>query len=79
MIPLSMENESFGKPAMPHLRIATGSPRTSWRENLGEEGIPLSLHMLTHESAIPSLNAMVNVPRYEIIPAAMSMSPVRFS
>ena len=46
---------------------------------MGEDGIPLSLHMLTHESAMPSLNAMVKVPRYEIMPAAMSMSPVRFS
>mmetsp|Transcript_632 Transcript_632/g.2095 ORF Transcript_632/g.2095 Transcript_632/m.2095 type:complete len:225 (+) Transcript_632:3-677(+) len=77
-MPLSIENESFGNPAMPHSRMETGSPRHATRENLALDGIPADLHAATHFCEIPSRNAIVNVPRYEIIPAAMSMSPVRF-
>mmetsp|Transcript_14878 Transcript_14878/g.35910 ORF Transcript_14878/g.35910 Transcript_14878/m.35910 type:complete len:233 (+) Transcript_14878:441-1139(+) len=78
MMPLSMEKESLGKPAMPHSRIATGSPKQLLSEYLALEGMPACLHCATQESAIPSRNAMVKVPKYEIIPALISMSPVRF-
>ena len=63
MMPLSMENESLGRPAMPHSRIATGSPRHDTSENLAELGMPASRHCCTHDSAMPSRNAIVNVPR----------------
>ena len=63
MMPLSIENESLGKPAMPHSRIATGSPRHETSENFAELGMPSARHCSTHEAAMPSRNAIVNVPR----------------
>ena len=63
MMPLSMLKLSLGNPAMPHSRIATGSPRHLMRENLAEDWIPASLHLFTQLSAMPSRNAIVKVPR----------------
>ncbi len=48
IIALSMENESFGRPAMPHARINTGSPRDAVREKVEELGMPLAADMDTH-------------------------------
>lgn len=39
MIPLSIEKESTGRPAICHARILTGSPRVEFTENPSEQGI----------------------------------------
>ncbi len=48
MMPLSMENESLGRPAMPHARILTGSPSVATRENVAERGMPNCAAVATH-------------------------------
>lgn len=48
IIPLSMENESDGNPAIFQVRIVTASPRVPIREQSSEQGISLPLHKVVH-------------------------------
>lgn len=50
IIPLSMENESVGKPAMFQARIFTWSPRVAISEKSSEQGIPRSFTLFIHTS-----------------------------
>ena len=45
MIPLSMENESLGSPAIFHALIFTCSPSVVLSENSSEQGMPLVTHI----------------------------------
>lgn len=51
-IPFSIENESFGRPAMSHSRVLTASPRTEVREKVGDRGICSEAQSATHFSTI---------------------------
>ena len=46
MIPLSMEKESLGRPAMVHSLMLTGSPMKPTREKEAIDPIPPSMHTL---------------------------------
>ena len=48
MMPLSIEKESLGRPAMPQARILTASPRLSMREKRAERGMPILALLSTH-------------------------------
>ena len=49
-IPLSMEKESTGNPAICHALILTGSPSVALREKLAEQRIFLSLHIFSQSA-----------------------------
>jgi len=55
IIAFSIENESIGKPKIPHYRIVTALPRISLRLNFSEQGIIKSLHFLTQSFIILDL------------------------
>jgi hypothetical protein len=48
IMPLSMEKESLGRPAIPQALILTGSPRVETRENLEDRGMPKWAALATH-------------------------------
>mmetsp|Transcript_15452 Transcript_15452/g.43939 ORF Transcript_15452/g.43939 Transcript_15452/m.43939 type:complete len:208 (-) Transcript_15452:3243-3866(-) len=76
-IPFSTLNESFGRPAMIHARILTGSPKHWTRLNFSDPGTSLSIDALVQSVTAASRNSGVKAPKYAIRPLATSTSPVR--
>lgn len=74
-MPLSILNESVGRPYMFHWRITTGSPKIAviWKSR--EHTMLYFVTAFTHFSIWACLNCMVNGPRYATTPALIRMSP----
>ena len=77
IIPLSIENESFGKPCIIQDLINTGIPKMSRSWKSFVQTIFKLVQSSTQLLACFILYGVVNAPKYATTPDAINMSPVR--
>ncbi len=68
MMPLSMEKESLGRPAIPQARMSTGSPREAVREKVALLGIPEAALSCTHLPTTCKQSHVRRQPARHVVP-----------